>query len=120
MGPCPVSCAPRVPRTPPAPSARPRSGVATPALRSLRGVAAATLRALDHLVGEDIRPHVDVVSLTPAGMTRVAIAQVIWVSQNGTERLTGSVAVGDDARCAMVRATVDAVNRRLDRPFLFP
>ena len=86
--------------------------------RALTAVAAATLRALDGVVGEGVRLHVDSVSLTPVGVARVAIAQVFWVSPQGSQRLTGSAEVDDDARSAMVRATVDAVNRRLDPPFL--
>ena len=86
--------------------------------RALTAVAAATLRALDGVVGDGVRLHVDSVSLTPVGVARVAIAQVFWVSPQGSQRLTGSAEVDDDARDAMVRATVDAVNRRLDPPFL--
>jgi hypothetical protein len=86
--------------------------------RALTAVAAATLRALDGVVGDGVRLHVDSVSLTPVGVARVAIAQVFWVSPQGSQRLTGSAEVDDDARSAMVRATVDAVNRRLDPPFL--
>ena len=49
----------------------------------------------------------------------MAIATVLWVSPDGTERLTGSAEAGNDAHVAMAHATVDAVNRRLDAPFLF-
>jgi len=87
--------------------------------RALSAVAAATLRALGDLVGDGIQLRVDSVSLTPVGVARVAIAAVLWVSPCGSERLTGSAEAGDDARVAMVRATVDAVNRRLGAPFLF-
>ena len=87
--------------------------------RALSVVAAATLPALDDLVGDGVQLRVDSVSLTPVGVARVAIATILWVSPDGSERLTGSAEAGDDARLAMVYATVDAVNRRLGAPFLF-
>ena len=87
--------------------------------RALSVVAAATLQALDDLVGDQVQLRVDSVALMPVGVARVAIATVLWVSPDGSERLTGSAGAGDDARHAMVRATVDAVNRRLEAPFLF-
>jgi hypothetical protein len=36
------------------------------------------------------------------------------VSGSGTDRLTGSAVVREDARQAVIRAVLDAVNRRLE------
>jgi hypothetical protein len=78
-----------------------------------RSVAGATLRALDGLLPPDIRLEVDAVSMMPIGDGTVAVARVIWVSAEGTGHLTGSSEVRDDPREAVIRATLDAVNRRL-------
>jgi len=78
-----------------------------------RSVAGATLRALDGLLPPDIRLEVDAVSMMPIGDGTVAVARVIWVTSDGTEHLTGSSEVRDDPRESVIRATLDAVNRRL-------
>jgi hypothetical protein len=36
------------------------------------------------------------------------------LSSRGTERLTGAAAVREDVRQAVIRATLDALNRRLE------
>lgn len=78
-----------------------------------RAVATATLRALADLLSPDIRLEVDAVALAPVGDGTVAVVRVIWLTAEGAEHLTGSSEVGDDARHAVIRATLDAVNRRL-------
>jgi hypothetical protein len=78
-----------------------------------RSVAGATLRALDGLLPPDIRLEVDAVSMMPISDGTVAVARVIWVTSDSTEHLTGSSEVRDDPREAVIRATLDAVNRRL-------
>ena len=78
-----------------------------------RSVAGATLRALDGLLPPDIRLEVDAVSMMPIGDGTVAVARVIWVTSDGIEHLTGSSEVRDDPRESVIRATLDAVNRRL-------
>ena len=78
-----------------------------------RSVASATLRALDGLLPPDIRLEVDAVSILPMSDGTVAVARVIWVTADGTEHLTGSAEVRDDPREPVIRATLDAVNRRL-------
>jgi hypothetical protein len=78
-----------------------------------RIVAAATLAALHPLLGADHRVDVEAVTVTPVGDGTVAVVQVLWATRAGGERLTGASEVRDDPRQAVIRATLDAVNRRL-------
>ena len=79
-----------------------------------RIVAAATIAALVDVLGPDHRVDVEAVSVTPMGEgTTVAVVQVVWATVDGSERLTGASEVRDDPRQAVIRATLDAVNRRL-------
>ena len=78
-----------------------------------RIVAAATISALADLLGGDHRVDVEAVTVTPMGEGMVAVVQVVWATLEGTERLTGASEVREDARQAVIRATLDAVNRRL-------
>ncbi len=79
-----------------------------------RIVAAATIAALADVLGSDHRVDVEAVSVTPMSEgTTVAVVQVVWATVEGSERLTGSSEVRDDPRQAVIRATLDAVNRRL-------
>ena len=76
-------------------------------------MATATLRALSSVVSDEVRLEVDAVAITPVGDGTVALVRVIWLTAEGAEHLTGSSEVRDDARHAVIRATLDAVNRRL-------
>jgi hypothetical protein len=79
-----------------------------------RIVAAATIAALADVLGADHRVDVEAVTVTPMGEgTTVAVVQVVWATVDGSERLTGASEVRDDPRQAVIRATLDAVNRRL-------
>jgi hypothetical protein len=78
-----------------------------------RIVAAATIRALSDLLGPEHRVDVEAVTVTQVGDGAVAVVQVVWATLDGTERLTGASEVRDDPRRAVIRATLDAVNRRL-------
>jgi hypothetical protein len=78
-----------------------------------RTVAEATLRAIAEVLGRDHRLDVDAVSITALGPEQVAVVQVTWLTAEGSERLTGASEVRDDVRQAVIRATLDAVNRRL-------
>ena len=78
-----------------------------------RVVAAATLKALADVLGPDHRVDVEAVTVTPMGDGQVAVVQVLWATAEGSERLTGASEVREDARQAIIRATLDAVNRRL-------
>ena len=79
----------------------------------LEAVALATLRALAslHDCGEDF--SVVAVSTPHVGDADVAVVQVDCCRHLGTERLTGASEVRDDVHRAVIRATLDAVNRRL-------
>jgi hypothetical protein len=61
-----------------------------------RAVAAAALHAVEQLIDSK------------------ALVSVTMVSSSGTDRLTGSAMVREDARQAVIRAVLDAVNRRLE------
>ena len=88
-------------------------GPSTPAAIH-RIVAAATIAALADVLGPDHRVDVEAVSVTPMSEgTTVAVVQVVWATVEGSERLTGASEVRDDPRQAVIRATLDAVNRRL-------
>lgn len=80
-----------------------------------RAVATASLRAVEELVGSAARFELEHVEVTQTGTERTALVAVTMVSANGTDRLTGSAAVREDVRQAIIRATLDALNRRLDR-----
>ena len=78
-----------------------------------RIVAAATIDALADVLGSEHRVDVEAVTVTAVGDGDVAVVQVVWSTLTGTERLTGASEVRDDPRQAVIRATLDAVNRRL-------
>ena len=87
-------------------------GPSTPASLN-RIVAAATINALADVLGPEHRVDVEAVTVTAVGDGAVAVVQVVWATLDGTERLTGASEVRDDPRQAVIRATLDAVNRRL-------
>ena len=78
-----------------------------------RIVAVATIAALADVLGPEHRVDVEAVTVTPMGEGMVAVVQVVWATQRGSERLTGASEVREDPRQAVIRATLDAVNRRL-------
>jgi hypothetical protein len=69
------------------------------------------------LIGTSARFELEHVEVTRGGQERTALVSVTMVSSTGTDRLTGSAVVREDARQAVIRAALDAVNRRLE-PFL--
>ncbi|MFC6237482.1 hypothetical protein [Longivirga aurantiaca] len=79
----------------------------------LEAVALATLRALASLriCGDEF--GVIAVSTPHVGDVDVAVVQVECRRHLGTDRLTGASEVRDDVHRAVIRATLDAVNRRL-------
>ena len=88
-------------------------GPTTPAALH-RCVASATLRALaPSLASTAVRLDVDAVAIVPVGDCSVAVVRVIRLTPDGAEHLTGASEVRDDPRYAVIRATLDAVNRRL-------
>ncbi len=87
-------------------------GSASPAAVQ-RIVAGATLAALAELLGPERRVDVEAVAMAPVGDGTVAVVQVLWATVEGSERLTGAAEVRGNPRQAVIRATLDAVNRRL-------
>ncbi len=79
-----------------------------------RAVAAATLRAVEQLVGGKMRCELDHLEVTPMGNERTVLVSLTLLTEKGTERLTGAAGVREDVRQAVIRATLDALNRRLE------
>jgi hypothetical protein len=79
-----------------------------------RAVAAASLHAIEQLISSRARFELEHVEVTASGRDRTALVSVTMVSGAGTDRLTGSAIVREDARQAVIRAVLDAVNRRLE------
>jgi hypothetical protein len=79
-----------------------------------RAVATAALHAIEELIGGKARFELEHVEVTRSGRDRTARVSVTMVSGTGTDRLTGSAVVREDARQAVIRAVLDAVNRRLE------
>lgn len=79
-----------------------------------RAVASATLRAVEELVGGAIRVELEHLEVTTMGHERTVVVLLTLLTQQGSEPLTGAAAVRDDVRQAVIRATLDALNRRLE------
>ncbi|GAC1444638.1 MAG: hypothetical protein NVSMB55_21620 [Mycobacteriales bacterium] len=79
-----------------------------------RAVASAALRAVEELSGGVARFELDHLEVSHLGSDRTVIVALTMVSARGTERLTGAAAVREDVRQAVIRATLDALNRRLE------
>jgi hypothetical protein len=79
-----------------------------------RAVATATLRAVEELLGGKARFELDLVELTPTGRDRAVLVALTMLSTNGSEKLTGVAGVREDVRQAAIRATLDALNRRVE------
>jgi hypothetical protein len=84
----------------------------------LETIALATLRAVAALVECEDGFSVSAVSTPMVGDHEVAVVQVECCLHGEVERLTGASEVRDDVHQAVIRATLDAVNRRL--PLLTP
>lgn len=80
-----------------------------------KAVALATLNAVEGLIGQTVRFELDHLEVTQMGQGRTVIAGVTLVSSRGVERLTGAAVVREDVRQACIRATLDAVNRRIEK-----
>ncbi len=79
-----------------------------------RAVATATLRAVEDLVDGQVRFELDHLEVTPMGSERTVLVSLTLLTGKGTERLTGAAGVREDVRQAVIRATLDALNRRLE------
>jgi hypothetical protein len=79
-----------------------------------RAVANATLRAVEQLLDGVARFELDHLEVTQIGAERTVLAGVSMLSAKGSERLTGAAGVREDVRQAVIRATLDALNRRFE------
>jgi hypothetical protein len=86
---------------------------------TLRAVSGATLRAVEQLTAGVVRLEIEQLELTSVGSDSTLLVSLTMMSATGSSRLTGAAAVRQDVRQAAVRATLDAVNRRLG-PLLGP
>jgi hypothetical protein len=78
-----------------------------------KAVALATLRAIEALIDGKARFELDHLEVTQTGRDRTVVAGVTLVTPSGSERLTGAAVVREDVRQAVIRATLDGLNRRL-------
>lgn len=78
-----------------------------------RAVALATLRAVESLVDDKARFDLDHLEVTQTGRDKTVVAGVTLVTSTGSEKLTGAAVVREDVRQAVIRATLDGLNRRL-------
>ncbi len=78
-----------------------------------RSVAEATLRAVERMVDDEVRFAVEHVEIASTGQERTALVVVSLVAERGTQRLSGASVVRDDARQAVIRGVLAAVNRRV-------
>lgn len=79
----------------------------------VRQVANATLNALSQYVSEDTTFALEDVAIVQLGRERVAVACVTLVTQYGEQSFTGSALVRQNDSDSIVRATLDAINRRM-------
>jgi hypothetical protein len=79
-----------------------------------RSVALATLRAVEEAVGGELRFELEHLETTSLGTDRAVVVEISMITKYGSERLTGVSAVREDARQAVIRATLDALNRRIE------
>ncbi|TVR33617.1 MAG: hypothetical protein EA388_10505 [Nitriliruptor sp.] len=80
----------------------------------LRAVAEATLTALSELTGERLVAGIDSVAASVSGEPPIATVIVSLVTERGDEALLGSSLVRKDPQRAVMRATLDALNRRVE------
>jgi hypothetical protein len=79
-----------------------------------RAVAQATLRAVEECIRNEARFEVEHLEVPVMGSERAVLVEISMITRRGTERFTGVSAVRDDVRAAVVRASLAAINRRLE------
>jgi hypothetical protein len=84
-----------------------------------RAVAQATLRAVEVCIGNQARFELEHLETAVMGSERAVVVEISMVTRRGAERFTGVSSVRDDVRAAVVRASLAALNRRLES-FLVP
>jgi len=88
------------------------TGAAATATR-WRHIAEATLEAVRQAIHSDVGLGISSMDITTLGSRRLAISQVVVVTQSGERLLIGSAYVEDDESRAVVRSVLDALNRLL-------
>ncbi|MFN8167774.1 MAG: hypothetical protein U0S36_03225 [Candidatus Nanopelagicales bacterium] len=78
-----------------------------------RTIAQATAYAVAEALAASVELEVQDTSVVPVNALQVVVVQIAWHGPQGEERLLGATEVRDDVRQAVIRATLDAVNRRL-------
>lgn len=78
-----------------------------------RHIAEATLEAVRQALQSDIGLGITSMDVTTLGSRRLAIAQVVVVTESGERLLIGSAYVEDEESRAVVRSVLDALNRLL-------
>ncbi len=79
-----------------------------------RAVAAAAARAAESALGAGVRLDVEAVDVVAVGQDRIGVVIVTLLTERGLDRLTGAALVRGDGRETIVRATLDALNRRAE------
>ena len=79
----------------------------------LRAVAEATIDGVRALTGPTLLAGVDAITLQPAGDPSTVAVVVTLLADQGEQTLLGSSVVRRDAEHAVMRATLDALNRRV-------
>lgn len=79
-----------------------------------RSVAQATLRAVEAVVGGQARFELEQLEINQLGPDRAVVVVVSMLTKVGSERLTGVSVVREDVRQAVIRATLDSLNRRIE------
>jgi hypothetical protein len=79
-----------------------------------RAVVAATARAAESALGGAVRLDVEAVDLLGVGADQVGVVVVTLLTERGVDKVTGAALVRGDGRETLVRATLDALNRRTE------
>ena len=79
-----------------------------------RAVANATLRAVEELLDGGVRFELDHLEVQQLGSERTVVVALTMLSSAGSERLMGAAVVREDVRQAVIRGTLDALNRRVE------
>lgn len=79
-----------------------------------RAVVAATARAAESALGGTVRLDVEAVDLLGVGADQVGVVVVTLLTDRGVDKVTGAALVRGDGRETLVRATLDALNRRTE------
>jgi len=79
-----------------------------------RSVAQATLRAVEGVVEGKARFELEQLEMNQLGPDRAVVVVISMLTRVGAERLTGVSVIREDVRQAVIRATLDALNRRIE------